>query len=289
MLGHKLFDVLQSRFITFATFRQLKGLWAQFPMYQGRPERLIGGVDARQFQTVVEAFAQVRPQVVINCIGIIKQLKEAKDPSLSIEINALFPHRLADLCQASGARLFHLSTDCVFSGKRGAYTEDDISDVSDLYGVTKKLGEVERAGCLTLRTSIIGRDYVKNVGLIEWFLSNRGQRISGFTRAIYSGFTTLALSRIIADLIVDHPSLSGIYQVASEPISKYELLQRINETANLGMEIEPQTDFFCDRSLRADKFIVATNYTVPSWETMITELVAEIASYDRWREENGIG
>lgn len=288
MLGHKLFEVLQREFVVFATFRQQKGLWSQFPMYVNHPETLMGGVDARQFHEIISTFAKIRPHVVVNCIGIIKQLKEAHNPIISIETNALFPHQLADLCQATGARLIHLSTDCIFSGQHGNYQESDVSDVNDLYGVTKKLGEVDQEGCLTLRTSIIGRDYLKNVGLVEWFLGQRGRHITGFTKAIYSGFTTLALSRLIKDVIYDYPHLSGIYHVASAPISKYELLKKIEAAAGLNIEIEPTADFVCDRSLRADKFLTATSYTMPSWETMITDFVAEFEIYDQWRKKYGI-
>ncbi len=284
MLGHKVFQTLAPRFETYATFRDSNGLWRQYPMYQNiAAERLLGGVDALNFASITRAFAQVKPDVVINCIGIIKQLKQAHDALLSITLNALFPHQLADLCQAAGARLFHISTDCVFSGHKGAYTEADISDAYDLYGRTKFLGEVNRPGCLTLRTSIIGRDFAKNDALLEWFLSQRGGKAQGYTRAIYSGFPTQTLARIIGDLIEQYPDLSGLYQVASAPISKYELLVKIRDAMKLDIALEPQTEFFCDRSLSAARFVAATHYQIPTWDSMIAELANDPTPYAEWK------
>jgi dTDP-4-dehydrorhamnose reductase len=180
MLGHKVFQVLSERLETFATFRHLDGLWNTYPIYENVDSIYTkGGVDVLDFETVVRAFTQVEPDVVINCIGIIKQIDEAKDPIMSINLNSLFPHRLAELCAETKTRMFHLSTDCVFSGRKGYYTEDDFPDAEDLYGRTKLLGEVNREGCLTIRTSIFGRDFTKQSSLLEWFLSNRGGTING--------------------------------------------------------------------------------------------------------------
>ena len=286
MLGHKVFQVLSERFETFATFRSFNGPWRSYPVYEGlNPGRTIGGVDAMDFDTVVRALAQSRPDAVINCIGIIKQLKEAKDPIISINLNALFPHRLAELCAAAGARMFHMSTDCVFSGRQGSYTEDDIPDAEDLYGRTKLLGEVDREGCLTIRTSIFGRDFVKQSALLEWFLGNRGGRVRGFTNAIYTGFPTQVLARIMGDLIAEHPNLSGLYQVSSDPINKYELLVKIRDAMKLDIEIEPDEDFYCDRSLDSTRFRSATRYPIPGWDDMIAELAQDNTPYDSWRQK----
>ncbi|HRQ38295.1 MAG TPA: SDR family oxidoreductase [Chloroflexota bacterium] len=281
MLGHKAFQLLSMHLETYAAFAQTNGPWTRFPMYQDLT-RTVTGVDARQFDSVVEAFAHVRPHVVINCVGIIKQLETAKDPIASLEVNALFPHRLARLCQATRTRLIHISTDCVFSGQKGNYTEEDVPDPVDLYGRTKLLGEVNQPGCLTLRTSIIGRDFVKKVGLLEWFLSKRGQTINGFTHAIYSGLTTQALSIILYELIIHHPDLAGLYQVASQPISKYELLLKIRDALQLDIEVNPSSDFFCDRSLDATLFTQTTSIPIPSWDEMIDTLVADPTPYDTW-------
>lgn len=286
MLGHKVCQVLSGHFETFATFRSFNGLWTRYPMYAnvGR-SHTIGGVDAMDFDTVVRAFAQVKPDALINCIGIVKQLKEAKDPLISINLNSLFPHRLAELCAATGMRMLHMSTDCVFSGRKGNYTEDDIPDAEDLYGRTKLLGEVNREGCLTIRTSIFGRDFAKQSALLEWFLSNRGGRVRGYVNAIYTGFPTQVLARIMGDLIADYPHLSGLYHVSSEPINKYNLLVRIRDAMGLDIEIEPYEDFYCDRSLDSSRFRAETGYPIPDWDEMIAELAQDDTPYDEWRKQ----
>ncbi|MBI5649267.1 MAG: SDR family oxidoreductase [Chloroflexi bacterium] len=287
MLGHKVFQTLASRYEMFATFREPRGAWTRFPMYaRAESQQLIGGVNALDFHSIVRAVAQVQPDVIINCIGIIKQLKQANDPILSITINALLPHRLADLCAASRARLFHISTDCVFSGRKGNYTEDDLTDAEDLYGRSKLLGEVNRADCLTLRTSIIGREFLKTTGLLEWFLSQRGGTVNGYRHAIYTGVTTQTLAQIIGDVIADQPRVSGIYQVASERITKYELLIKIRAALKLDITINPFDDPPCDRSLSAARFVAATGYRIPTWDEMIDALARDATPYDDWRKQN---
>jgi dTDP-4-dehydrorhamnose reductase len=198
MLGHKLWQSYRDRFDTWVTVRADYHDCARFNLFD--PRRTAGGVEAFDFDSVVRVLAGVQPQVVINCIGIIKQLPTAHDPIISLTVNSLFPHRLANLCQAGHARLIHISTDCVFNGRTGQYTEDDVSDAEDLYGRSKYLGEVRAPDCLTLRTSIIGRELQTSSGLVELFLSRRGQAVKGYRQAIYSGFTTLP-ARIIANAI----------------------------------------------------------------------------------------
>jgi dTDP-4-dehydrorhamnose reductase len=180
-----------------------------------------------------------------------------------------------------------MSTDCVFSGRKGNYTEDDIPDAEDLYGRTKLLGEVNRPGCLTIRTSIFGRDFLKQSALLEWFLSNRGGQVRGYKNAIYSGFPTQVLARIMADIIEYYPELSGLYHIASQPISKYELLVKIRDAMNLDIAIEPYDDPPCNRSLSAARFVGATGYRIPEWDEMIAELATDPTPYDEWRQQYG--
>jgi dTDP-4-dehydrorhamnose reductase len=278
MLGHKLCQLYRREFDTWYTVRSKPRGPEGFEIWD--PDRTIAGVDAVDFDSVGRAIAEVEPEAVVNCIGIIKQLKAAKDPIVSLSINSLFPHRLAILCRAAGARLIHISTDCVFSGRKGMYTEDDISDAEDLYGRTKFMGEVSYPGSLTIRTSIIGRELHSTSGLVDWFLSNRGGKVRGFRRAIYTGFTTQALSKIIADIINHHPELSGLWQVSSEPINKYDLLQLVNEVYRAGIEIDPEDSFFCDRSLNSARFRAAVNFQPPSWPEMIREMHNDSLPYD---------
>lgn len=281
MLGHKVWQVFRQQFETCVTFRedQLSGCRAKyFDLSQVRRK-----VDASNFETVVRAFADVKPEVVVNCIGIVKQLPVAKDPIITLTLNSLFPHLLAQLCAATGAWLIQISTDCIFSGKRGGYTETDTPDPVDLYGRTKLLGEIETEGCLTLRTSMFGRELETNNALLEWFLSTQGQKIQGYTRAIFSGFTTLALSSILADLIKNHYRLSGLYHLSADPISKYELLVQLRQSFGLDVEIEPFGEFFCDRSLDSSLLRTKIGLTPPSWEKMIEELVRDNSLYKKLR------
>jgi dTDP-4-dehydrorhamnose reductase len=208
-------------------------------------------------------------------VGVIKQLPAAKAPIPSISINALFPHRLAQLCQACGARLVHVSTDCVFSGRKGRYTEDDPSDAEDLYGRTKFLGEVAGPGCLTLRTSIIGRELDRRTSLIEWFLSQRGRTVTGYARAIYTGLTTRALSELIGDILERHPDMSGLWHAASDPISKYDLLELVNRALSLGITLQRDESLVCDRSLDSTRLRKAIGYQPPSWPEMVRQLAGD--------------
>ena len=217
--------------------------------------------------------------MVLNCIGIIKQTKAANDPLPAIAINSLFPHQLARLTSMRGARLFHFSTDCVFSGRRGNYVEDDLPDPVDLYGRSKLLGEVDAPGALTLRMSMVGRELRGHLGLIDWFLSQRGRRVSGYARALYSGLTTIATADLVARLIRAHPQLEGVWQVSGEPISKFDLLAIVNRVYALGIEIVRDETFVCDRRLDSSRFRNATGWRPASWEDMIADMHSEEAAY----------
>jgi dTDP-4-dehydrorhamnose reductase len=206
----------------------------------------------------------------------VKRHPEAPDPVACIGVNALFPHRLGAVCARHGVRLIQLSTDCVFSGRRGGYRECDPPDPEDLYGRSKLLGELDRPGCLTLRTSMIGRELGRQRGLLEWFLAQRGGAVRGFRRAIFTGLTTPALSRILVRVIGEHPGLAGIWHVGSEPISKHDLLVGVRDGAGLDIRIAPDDTYACDRSLDSTRFRRATGITPPSWVEMLDELCAEL-------------
>ena len=283
MLGHRLTITFREHFDTWATLRSGVERYAAVGAFD--PERTLSAVDVFNFDTVVDAIAKVRPQVVINCVGIVKQLAASQDPVVSLTVNSLLPHRLHRLCEAAGARLIHFSTDCVFSGDKGMYTEDDPSDARDLYGRTKFLGETARPGALTLRTSIIGREIETQRGLVEWFLSRRGYRVTGYRRAIYSGFTTHALARILRMVLIEHPDLSGTLHVASEPISKHDLLVLIRDAYHADIEILPDDATRIDRSLDGSRFRRVTGFNPPSWPAMIEEMAADPTPYDDWRKD----
>ena len=237
-------------------------------------ERLMTGIDVENHDALMDAFCHVRPRVVINCIGLIKQFAEASDPLRSIPVNALLPHRLARLCDVSGARLVHLSTDCVFSGEQGGYTESDLSDARDLYGVSKYLGEVNYPNSITLRTSAIGHALNSSRGLIDWFLGQQGQ-CRGYTRAVFSGLPSMVLAQIVRDVIIPESGLHGLYHVAADPIAKFDLLKLVAEVYGKSIEIIPDDSLQIDRSLNAGRFRAATDYVVPEWP----ELVRVLHSY----------
>jgi dTDP-4-dehydrorhamnose reductase len=231
-------------------------------------ERLVAGIDVENHDALVKLFAQIRPDTVVNCIGLVKQLADADDPLLAIPVNSLLPHRLVRLCDLVGARLIHMSTDCVFSGKKGGYRESDPSDAEDLYGKSKFLGEVDYPHAITLRTSIIGHELQGARSLIGWFLSQERQ-CKGFVKAIYSGLPTVVLAQLMRDVIIPRTDMSGLYHVASKPISKYDLLCLVAEIYGKIIQIIPDGSLMIDRSLNADRFREATGYVAPEWPELI--------------------
>ena len=287
MLGHQVCQAASSRMETAATVRETKPEAEALGL--SKQVRVIGGVDAADLGSVERAVASVHPDVVVNCIGIVKQSPLAQDPIASITVNALFPHQLARICREAGARLIHLSTDCVFSGSKGRYVEGDASDAEDLYGRSKFLGEVGEPNAITLRTSMIGRELHGANGLVEWFLSQKGKSARGFRRSIFSGFTTTALSRIILDVVTSHPEMTGVWHVAAKPISKHELLSIINDVYDLGVAIEADDSVVCDRGLDGTRFAARTGFVVPPWRAMIEEMAADPTPYEELRRLHARG
>jgi dTDP-4-dehydrorhamnose reductase len=225
------------------------------------------GVDALNNDSVASAIAAVKPDILINCIGLKPSSAGVDVPSL-ISINSLLPHRIARLCREAAVRMIHISTDAVFDGKKGMYAERDSINISEAYGMTKFLGEISDSHCVTLRASIIGHELTERAGLVEWFLS-QDSVVRGFSKAIYSGFPTLELARIIRDYVMPREDLSGIWHVSSEPISKYDLLRLIADQYGKQIEIEPCDDLVLDRSLDSSAFRSQTGYIPPSWPDMI--------------------
>jgi dTDP-4-dehydrorhamnose reductase len=279
MLGHRLWINLRKEHETWVTVR---GNGSEIPEAQEFPRHYIRPmVDALNFDQIIRAMASIQPDLVINCIGLIKQQGHlARDPLFSISLNAMLPHRISMTCRTAKIRMIHISTDCVFSGQKGNYLESDPSDAEDLYGRTKFLGEVAYPHCVTLRSSIIGRELKNHLGLIDWFLDQTGA-IHGYQRAIYSGFTTDEFSRIILDYVIPNPDLSGVYHVSSTPISKYDLLQLAKQAYKKDIEILPDEEFYCDRSLDSTLFRESTGYQPPSWKKMIEEMAQNSSLYDR--------
>lgn len=229
---------------------------------------VIAGVDAENVDTLISVMAQTKPDIVINCIGLIKQLAEVNDPLTALPVNATFPHRLARLCAIRDARLIHVSTDCVFDGAKGDYVESDQPNAYDLYGRSKFLGEVDYPNAITLRTSIIGHELDSANALVDWFLAQEG-RIKGYRRAIFSGLPTAELARVIRDYVLPFPSLRGLYHVSASPIAKYDLLELVARIYGKTIEIIPDEEVRIDRSLNSNRFQQATGYSPPAWPELI--------------------
>lgn len=243
-------------------------------------------VDATSPGALARVLNAVRPDVVVNCIGVVKQ-RGAADTAEWIAVNALFPHVAAAECRKRDVRFIQISTDCVFSGHAGGYNEGSEPDARDIYGMTKLLGEVTGDGCLTLRTSMIGRTLRGTYGLLEWFLSQEGRTIRGFRRAVFSGFTTLELARILKRVILDCPELEGLYHVAAAPICKYDLLSLIGSTYGVTTRVEPDDTLVCDRSLDGSSFRDATGIVAPDWPAMVDEMYRDPTPYDAIRRAAG--
>lgn len=231
-------------------------------------ERLIAGVDVEHQDLLVKVLDQIRPNVVVNCAGLTKHKPEADDPLVSIPINTLMPHRLAGLCKLVGARLIHVSTDCVFSGEKGGYVEDDFADARDVYGKSKALGEVHDPHAITLRTSTIGHELQSKYGLLDWFLSQDG-RCKGYARAVFSGLPTVIFARVVRDVVIPRKDLSGLYHVAAKPIAKFDLLKMIAEIYGKSIDIVLDDKLVIDRSLDAMRFQSVTGYVAPEWPELI--------------------
>lgn len=282
MLGHKLCQLLPTAGLDVAaTIRREPEFAARFPSVFGRIE-VFADVDVLGFHRLEQVIDQVRPQYVVNCAGIVKQVAAAQDALLSVGVNAYLPHLLARFCAERGCRLIHISTDCVFAGTRGMYRESDLSDAEDLYGKSKFLGETRPAetSAVTLRTSIIGRELeLPGHGLLEWILAQNNRKVRGFARAIFSGLTTHELARLVARIVAEGLRLTGVYHIASQAINKFDLLCLVRQAYDLQVEIERDEVTVCDRSLAMDRFHDVTGYTAPSWPEMVAETRRDTTPY----------
>jgi len=281
-LGHKLWQVLPLKFPdTFVSIRKNRGFYAKCGLFTG--PNVVDGLDLRDFSRLNSVLDELKPSVIVNCAGVTLRSKEALDKNSAISINALLPHRLAEWCSRSGARLIHFSTVCVFDGKTGGYTEDSPPDARDLYGMTKALGDVSASFALTLRSSFIGREIFGGAELLEWFLAQKGKKIKGFTRALFTGLTTNKLAELVGELIEKHPALNGLYHVSSETLSKYDLLKLMKEAYTLDVEITPEDGFEMKRDLNGERFEKAAGFSCPPWKVMMAEMAADRTPYGDWR------
>jgi dTDP-4-dehydrorhamnose reductase len=272
MLGNAMFRKL-SETQSFAVYGTSRATSAKSYFRSELSDRIVSGIDVENQDSLARILEEIRPDAVINCVGLIKQLSDANDPLAALPINAMMPHRLARLCRLVGARLVHISTDCVFSGSHGNYRESDFPDAKDLYGRSKFLGEVDYPNAITLRTSIIGHELGSAHSLIGWFLAQSGS-VKGYSRAIFSGLPTVEIAKLVRDVVLPRSDLSGLYHVAATPISKLDLLRLVANTYGKTIEIVPDEGLVIDRSLNADRFREATGYVAPSWPNLIDSMHA---------------
>ena len=273
MLGSTLFRAF-SRSPYFLTFGSIREASAKRYFVPELHDALIPNVYLDGESGLLTAFTMAKPDVVINCIGIIKQLPNANDHLDSLAINAMLPHRLAKYSDATGARLVHFSTDCVFSGKQGLYKEDDFPDAYDLYGRTKFLGEVAYENSITLRTSIIGHELNRSKSLVDWFLSQSGE-VKGFTKAVFSGLPTIEVARVVMEYVIPNPNLNGLYHLSVDPINKFDLLNLVASTYGKDIKIIPDDKLSIDRSLNSDRFRAVTGFKPRPWLDLIKDMHEE--------------
>ncbi|MDA8324623.1 MAG: SDR family oxidoreductase [Nitrospiraceae bacterium] len=302
MIGHRLWLDLGRRFPDVHTIihgkkSQLEwtGLYGTGPYNPDEGDRVMDGVDVMDFRMLYDILAEIRPDVILNCAGITKRKTDSGNTIPSLVLNSFLPHRLAEWASERGARVFQFSTDCVFSGspvhggpvsQGGYYREESPPTARDIYGQSKYLGELKEENCLTLRTSFIGREITGFTELLEWFLAQEGQTIKGFRRALYTGVSTVFLSRVVGDLIEYHPRLSGLYHLSGEVISKYDLLCLARDAFGLDVEIVPDDDFLCARTLIGSRFREATGIEVSPWSRMMEELAEEDVFYQAVRRRH---
>lgn len=241
---------------------------------------IISGIDVIDYKVLDRTISEIRPDYVFNCIGLIKQLSQSGLPVPAIEINSLLPHKLAEICTKNNSRLVHFSTDCVFSGSKGAYTESSLPDATDLYGRSKLLGEVNYGNHLTLRTSIIGHELNSNVSLVNWFL-NQSDSVRGFSRAIFSGLPTCYIAEFLDKYVIENSDLSGLYHLSAEPIDKYSLLLLIKEKYGIEIDIVDYPNFIIDRSLNSKSLRELIDFKPPQWPELIEKMNDEFNRYFR--------
>jgi dTDP-4-dehydrorhamnose reductase len=286
MLGHKLWQRLSPRFPdTYVTVRKKRADYQRFGIFDDA--RVIENIDLSRQRYLLALLNQAAPDVIVNCVAITKR-RQTLNPVSSIKLNAMLPHRLAAWANDNGGRVITISTDCVFDGQKGGYTEEDQPNAWDTYGRTKALGEVTYGNTVTLRTSFIGRELTSGTELLEWFLQQAGRTIKGYRGALYSGMSTLYFADVIADIIGKFPQLSGLYQVASPVVTKYELLCLARDAFGIKVNIEPDDAIILKRNLNGEKFRRATGIIVPPWSTMMNDLANDPTPYDEWKSSGAV-
>ena len=221
---------------------------------------------------ILEILDKINPEIIVNCAGITIRRGINDNYDNTILLNSNLPHIIDDWTERNQSKLIHFSSDCVFSGKKGNYLDESIPDATDLYGLSKSRGEVKSKNTLTIRCSIIGREIFNHTELFEWIYSMRGKQIKGYNNVLYSGVTSIWMGRVLKKILKYHTELSGIYNISSEPITKYSLLNLINEHFKLGIEISRDNKIKSNKVLISKKFTEITDINPPNWDDLMTEL-----------------
>ncbi|MEZ4814777.1 MAG: SDR family oxidoreductase [Bdellovibrionota bacterium] len=283
MIGHQVWKKLAELYPeqVFGTLKQPVSKYSQFNLFD--ESKMISGLNVMDYPSVESVLNKIKPQWVINCIGITLRQAEAGDLEKCIELNSMLPHRLEKWAQNNQAKVIHFSTDCVFDGQKGNYKEEDTPTSKDIYGKTKYLGEIDGVNALTLRLSFFGRELEKKTEIVEWLLAQKGKKVKGYANAFYSGVSTIRVANEVAKIIQKHPRLHGLYHLSSKPISKYDLLILLNEAFNTHVEIEKFENAKNDKSLNSSAYSKETSFTPPEWKEMIQELATDTSvRYERY-------
>ena len=279
LLGHMLIRVLGATLDVYGTTRESRS--DSSPLARFLPQdKWIDNIDASKFDSINKVFGTTNFDTVINCIGLIKQRNAQTTEHEMMLINAEFPHHLAQVANHQGARVIHISTDCVFSGDKGNYVETDTPDPVDVYGKSKLFGELNDVKNLTLRSSHIGRELTIRKSFIEWLLSQKSGHVEGYGHAIYSGLTSQELARLISELLNAKKGITGMFHVSSQPISKLEIINKLNELLNLEIDVTSDSKVQINRSLNSDKFRLATNLIPNNWDKMLSDFCKDQKNYE---------
>ena len=219
------------------------------------------------------------PDIIINCAGITTRRGVEDNIVNTGLLNSELPHKLDSWANLNSKKLIHFSTDCVFSGNRGNYLDNDFADADDIYGKSKALGEVDSPNTLTLRCSMIGRELYNFTELFEWLLKNKNKKIEGYSNTFYSGITTVRMGIILNQILKKNLNLSGIYNISSTPISKFDLLIKLSNAFNLNVEVKQNTNNKSNKVLISEKFTEITGIYPPNWDDLISEFKEDCEKY----------
>lgn len=270
LIGSYVFKECSKKFNTFGTLRKSKKEYEEITLF--KKKKIIYNIDILNFNSLLAILNDFKPDFIINCIGITKR-KINKNIDKVIEVNSLYPHKLANWGLKNNSKVVHFSTDCVFNGLKGNYDENSPTDAFDIYGKTKALGEINYKHTLTIRSSFIGAELYDKTELLEWVFSKNGKKINGFKKTMYSGVSTLFLAKFIVKIINENISLSGLYNLAPQkPISKYDLICIIKEKFKLKLEIIPDNEIIHNPTLNGTKLRSKLNFKIPTWDTMLNNL-----------------